>query len=278
LIGTPFFSGFYSKDSIIEAVHIAAENGMSGAGFAYFAVLAGVFITAFYSFRMFFLVFHGQERMDQLPHDEHHHHHDDHHAGTPHESPWVVTAPLIFLAIPSVFIGLFAIEPMLFGNFFDGAIQINSQLHPALHEMRREFHGVVAMVHHGLTTAPFWLAFSGVLLSGYFYLKRPDIPARLQTLFKTSGLYQLAEQKYYMDHLYIQGFARLGRQIGYVFWRVGDVFLIDGLLVNGSARTFGVLSAIFRKVQTGYIYHYAMAMIVGVLLALSWLYYQGLMA
>ena len=181
LIGTPFFSGFYSKDSIIEAVKFSS---IAGSGFAYFAVLAGVFVTAFYSFRMYFLVFHGKERWMQAGH---HHGHDDHsgdehHHGLgphdkPHESPWVVTLPLIALAIPSVAIGFLAIQPMLFGEFFRGVIHVNLAEHPAMHTLAHHFHGATAMALHAFTTLPFLLAASGVALSWFFYMKRPDIPA-----------------------------------------------------------------------------------------------------
>lgn len=273
LIGTPFFSGFYSKDSIIEAVH---ASHLPGAGFAYFAVLAGVFVTAFYSFRMYFLVFHGKERF-HTHHDTHHddHGHDDHHGGVPHESPWVVTGPLIFLAIPSVLIGFFAIEPMLYSNFFSGSIFINTEIHPAMEEMRHEFHGAISMVGHAFTSLPLWFAAAGVALSWFFYMKRPDIPATIKS--KCGPLFTLLDNKYYMDHLYINIFASLGRKIGYVFWRVGDVFIIDGI-VNGLAKLVGLFSKVLRHLQTGYIYHYAMAMIVGVLLALSWWFFHGLIA
>src|SRR5574340_914694 len=186
LIGTPFLSGFYSKDSIIEAV---ALSHLPGSGFAYCAVVAGVFVTAFYSFRMYFLVFHGEERFGKNHHDHEGDHDDeevsvDHHHGLapghkPHETPWVVTLPLVLLAFPSVFIGYFAIEPMLYGGYFGDAIFI-SEHHHALHEMHQEFHGAVAMALHSLTTLPLWLAIAGVASAAFFYLKRPDIPAAIQ--------------------------------------------------------------------------------------------------
>ncbi|QDQ27659.1 NADH-quinone oxidoreductase subunit L [Chitinimonas arctica] len=276
LIGTPFLSGFYSKDSIIEAVH---ASHLPAAGFAYAAVVIGVFVTAFYSFRMYFLVFHGPERwMKKDGHaDAHHHddaHHDDeHHHGLgpndkPHETPWVVTLPLVLLAIPSVLIGFFAIEPMLYGEFFKGVIY--SDLHPVMQELGKEFHGAVGMGLHALTTLPFWLALAGVAVSWFFYMKRPDIPAAIKA--KCGPIYTLLENKYYMDHLYIQGFAALGRGLGKVFWKAGDTVLIDGLLVNGSAKLVGAIAGLVRRLQTGYIYHYAFAMIFGALLLLTlWL-------
>jgi NADH-quinone oxidoreductase subunit L len=197
LIGTPFFAGFYSKDSIIEAV---ALSHITGSGFAYFSVMVGVFITAFYSFRMYFLVFHGEERFgkahaDSAHHDAHAKHggDDDHgsaddaheHHGLkpgqkPHETPWVVTLPLVLLAIPSVVIGYFAIEPMLFGDYFQGAIHINAEAHPVMEELAHEFHGATAMALHAIQTPVFWLAVSGVVLSWFFYLKRPEIPAAIK--------------------------------------------------------------------------------------------------
>ncbi|MEI6737586.1 MAG: NADH-quinone oxidoreductase subunit L, partial [Pseudomonadota bacterium] len=182
LIGTPFFSGFYSKDSIIEAVKHAT---IPGAGFAYFAVAAGVFVTAFYSFRMYFMVFHGKERYDEIPHDEHHgdqHHHGLAKGDKPHESPWVVWVPLALLAIPSVLIGLYTIQPMLFGDFFKGAI-ITYPAHDSLAGLREEFHGWASMALHGLQALPFWLAAAGVALAWFFYLKRPDIPAMIKRKF-----------------------------------------------------------------------------------------------
>ncbi|WP_269531011.1 NADH-quinone oxidoreductase subunit L [Chitinimonas sp. BJYL2] len=269
LIGTPLLSGFYSKDSIIEAVHAST---LPAAGFAYWAVLIGVFVTAFYSFRMYFLVFHGQERWMQVKHDHHEDHaHDDHHHGLgpndkPHESPWVVTLPLIALAVPSVLIGFIAIEPMLYGGFFDGVIY--SDLHPVMRELSEKFHGATAMAIHGLVTAPFWLALAGVVVSWFFYMKRPDIPAAIKA--RVMPLYTLMENKYYMDHLYIQGFAAFGRGIGKVFWKGGDTLIIDGLFVNGAAKLVGLSASLVRRIQTGYIYHYAFAMIIGVMLALAW--------
>ncbi|BCL74550.1 NADH-quinone oxidoreductase subunit L [Jeongeupia sp. HS-3] len=279
LIGTPFFSGFYSKDSIIEAV---AESHLPGASFAYFAVVAGVFVTAFYSFRMYFLVFHGKERWMQN-HDAHQHHDDhadeeisaDHHHGLgpndkPHESPWVVTLPLILLAIPSVLIGYFAIEPMLYGNFFDGVIFVNHGAHDAMALMKEEFHGPLGMVTHAFSTLPLWLAIAGVVSSYVFYMVAPAIPAAIDRFFTTIGVRKLLEEKYYMDHLYIDGFARFGRVLGTLFWKVGDVLLIDGLMVNGTAKVIGLFSKITRRLQTGYIYHYAFAMILGALVLMTW--------
>jgi NADH-quinone oxidoreductase subunit L len=273
LIGTPFLSGFYSKDSIIEAV---ALSHLPGSGFAYFAVVAGVFVTAFYSFRMYFLVFHGEERFGKNHHDHQGDHDDeevsaDHHHGLapgqkPHETPWVVTLPLVLLAVPSVLIGYIAIEPMLYGGYFGDAIFI-SEHHPAMHELHEEFHGAFAMALHALTTLPFWLAVAGVGSSAYFYLKRPDIPAAIQKRFQF--IYTVLDQKYYFDRFNDWFFAGGARGLSGFLWRNGDVKLIDGLIVNGSAKMVGLLSGIVRHLQSGYIYHYAFSMIIGVFVLLS---------
>ena len=274
LIGTPFFAGFYSKDSIIEAVH---ESHLAGAGFAHFAVLAGVFVTAFYSFRMYFLVFHGKERYDQNP--EHHHdgHHDDHGHGDhhgkaehhePHESPWVVTAPLLLLAVPSVVIGFMTIQPMLFGEFFKDAIVVNAVQHPAMAEMAKVFHGPVQMAMHALTTAPFWLALSGVALAYYLYMVNPALPAAIQR--RVQPLYTLLDNKYYMDWFNENILARGARGLGMGLWKGGDQAVIDGLLVNGSWKVVRWVSGVVRWFQSGYIYHYALVMIVGVFVLMTY--------
>ena len=262
LIGTPFMSGFYSKDSIIEAVHL---SHLPGSGFAYFAVIAGVFVTAFYSFRMYFLVFHGNERYDQVPH-AHGQHDDHHHAGTPHESPWVVWLPLVALAIPSVIIGFMTIEPMLFGDYFKDSIVI-APAHGALETMKEEFHGATAMAMHGMTQLPFFLALAGVLLAWFFYLKRPQIPLMLMTVFKP--IYTLLENKYYLDKFNEWFFAGGARLLGRGLWKGGDQMLIDGLAVNGSAKVVGWVSSVVRLFQSGYIYQYAFSMIFGVFVFLT---------
>ncbi len=267
LIGTPLFSGFYSKDSIIEAVH---ESSLWGSGFASFAVVAGVFVTAFYSFRMYFLVFHGEERFRHKPfppeHDDHGHD-DGHHDATPHESPWVVWLPLVLLAIPSVVIGYLTIGPMLHGSFFADSIAVDAVRHPAMKVLTEAWHGAGAMALHGLTTAPFWLALAGVVVAWWFYLKQPSIPAALQRRF--SFLYRVLDNKYYMDWFNENVLAPLARGIGRGLWRGGDVALIDGL-VNGSARLAGVVGGIVRLAQTGYLYWYALVMIVGLVGFLTW--------
>ncbi|MDO9112561.1 MAG: NADH-quinone oxidoreductase subunit L [Polaromonas sp.] len=268
LIGTPLFAGFYSKDSIIEAVHF---SNLPGAGFAYFAVLAGVFVTAFYSFRMYFLVFHGKERFDQNPdahHDDHHGHDAHHGAHVPHESPWVVTAPLVLLAIPSVVIGFMSIDAMLFGDFLKDAIIVNAAKHPAMAELAKMFHGPAQMALHGLMTAPFWLALAGVASAYYMYMINPALPAAIKR--RVEPLYTLLENKYYMDWFNENVLARGARGLGIGLWKGGDEKLIDGALVNGSWKLVGWVSGVVRKVQTGYIYHYALAMIVGIFILVSY--------
>ncbi len=267
LIGTPFFAGFYSKDSIIEVV---AESHLPGAGFAHFAVLAGVFVTAFYSFRMYFLVFHGKERFDQNP--DAHHGHDDHghghHYSKPHESPWVVWVPLVLLAIPSVFIGYMTIEPMLFGDFFKGAIFIDAEKHPGMEELAHLFHGRVEMALHAVSTAPFWLALSGVVLSYYMYMINPALPTAIKKA--VSPIYNLLENKYYLDWFNENVLARGARALGTGLWKGGDQFLIDGAVVNGSWKLVGWVSSGVRKIQTGYLYHYALVMILGVFVLMTY--------
>ena len=272
LIGTPLFAGFYSKDSIIEAVH---ESHLAGAGFAHFAVLAGVFITAFYSFRLYFLVFHGKERHDQNPdahHPSHHHAHDAHDHHAPHhesrESPWVVTVPLVLLAIPSVVIGFMTIQPMLFGEFFKDAIFVNLQKHPAMQELAKAFHGPVQMALHGLMTAPFWLALSGAALAWYLYMVNPALPATIKRLFHP--LYVVLENKYYLDWFNEHVLARGTRALGMGLWKIGDQKVIDGTLVNGSWKMVGWVSSLVRRLQSGYIYHYAFGMIIGVFVLMTY--------
>jgi len=256
LIGTPFFSGFYSKDSIIEAV---AASHLPAASWAHFAVLAGVFITAFYSFRMYFLVFHGKERFDQNPDAHHGHGHDEHHA--PHESPWVVTLPLVLLAIPSVLIGYFTIEPMLFGDFFKEAITVNHVLHPAMSDLGEKFHGALAMAEHGFGTLPFALALAGVVVSFYMYMINPRVPAAIERLFKP--VHTLWVNKYYLDAFNEQVLARGTRWLATGLWKGGDQGLIDGFIVNGSWHLVGRMARFARRLQTGYLYHYALLMILG---------------
>ena len=262
LIGTPLFSGFYSKDSIIEAVTASA---LPAAGFASFAVLAGVFVTAFYSFRVYFLVFHGKERYDQNPDAHGHvdHHHDDHgHAGTPHESPVVVTLPLVLLAIPSVIIGFFSIDTMLFGDFFGSAIVVDETKHGAMAALRELFESPIGMAIHGLQTAPFWLALSGVLAAYYMYMVNPAVPAAFARALKP--IMTLLENKYYLDWFNENVLARSARGIGIGLWKGGDQGVIEGGVVNASWKLVGLISGVVRKLQSGYIYHYALVMILGI--------------
>jgi NADH-quinone oxidoreductase subunit L len=272
LIGTPFFSGFYSKDSIIEAVH---ESHLWGAQFAYYAVLAGVFVTAFYSFRMYFLVFHGKERYDQNPdahHDDHAAHGDDHghghHDHKPHESPMVVWLPLVLLAIPSVVIGFMTIQPMLFGEFFKGAIFVDATKHHAMKELGEAFHGPVAMAIHGLQTPPFWLALAGVVVSYLMYMQFPAVPAAIKRAF--GPVYRLLDNKYYLDWINENIIARGARALGTGLWKGGDQALIDGAVVNGSWKVVGRISGVVRWLQSGYIYHYAFAMLLGIFILMTY--------
>ena len=269
LIGTPLLSGFYSKDSIIEAVH---ESQLAGAGFAHFAVLAGVFITAFYSFRLYFLVFHGKERYDQNPDA----HHDDHHGGhsahdshaKPHESPWVVTVPLVLLAIPSVVVGFITIQPMLFGDFFKGVISVNLEKHPAMEELAKLFGGPAQMALHGLTTAPFWLALAGVVSAWYMYMRNPALPTAIKRIFQP--VYTLLENKYYLDWFNENILARGARGLGMGLWKFGDQRVIDGAVVNGSWKLVSWVSNVVRRLQSGFIYHYAFGMIIGVFVLMTY--------
>ncbi len=273
LIGTPFFSGFYSKDIIIEAV---AEANVFGAGYAYFCVLAGVFVTAFYTFRMYFLVFHGKERFGKAHHGHEAHGHDEHHGlapgEKPHESPSVVTVPLVLLAIPSVVIGYFTIEPMLYGGWFGDAIRVLAERHPAMEKLAEEFHGPLAMALHGFTAAPFWLALAGVVLAWFCYLVRPQVPEFFARTFRP--IYVLLENKYYFDRFNEVVFAGGARLLGRFLWQIGDRTIIDGAVVNGSAAMVGEIAGSARSLQTGRLYHYAFAMIVG-MVVLLWFIYRG---
>ncbi|MEO7241909.1 MAG: NADH-quinone oxidoreductase subunit L, partial [Variovorax sp.] len=297
LIGAPFFAGFYSKDSIIEAVH---ESHLWGSGFAYFSVIAGVFVTAFYTFRMYFLVFHGKERYDLNP-DAHHgadphadptgipdpshvaaSHADPAHAGAhapsashdhdvhakPHESPWVVWLPLVLLAIPSAVIGYLTIGPMLYGDFFADSIFVDAGRHEAMKEMSEAFHGAMAMAMHGFTALPFWLALAGVVASFYMYLINPALPAAIKD--KCGWLYRLLDNKYYLDWFNENVIARGIRALGRGLWHGGDQTLIDGVLVDGSANLVGRVAGRMRALQTGYIYHYAVAMLLGILVLMTY--------
>ena len=257
LIGFPGSSGFFSKDLLIEAVR---ESHWLGQGpvywIAYLSVLLGVFVTALYSFRLFFLVFHGEERMDAETKSH------------LHETPWVVTVPLVMLAIPSAIIGWYTVQPILFGNYFGDAIVVAGN-HDVLAKIGAGWHGSLLLVQHAVQTPVFWLAAGGAITAWFLYLKRPDIPATIKD--KLSGLYNLLDRKYYMDDLYIKGFAAGGRAFGRTLWEKGDQFLIDGVLVNGTANTVVRLAGVMRQLQTGYLYTYAFAMIIGLTMLLGWL-------
>ncbi|MBJ89871.1 MAG: NADH-quinone oxidoreductase subunit L [Woeseia sp.] len=257
LIGFPGTSGFFSKDALIEAVRDSHwyETDQFVYWMAYLSVLLGVFVTALYSFRMFFLVFHGEERMDKKTKSH------------LHETPWVVTGPLILLAIPSAIIGWATIEPILFGNFFGNAIYVTKE-HDVLAHLGASFHGSVEFILHALQGPAVYLAFTGAFLAWYLYLRRPEIPGIIRQ--KLSAVYEVLDKKYYFDDLYIKGFAAGGRRTGQFLWQKGDEVLIDGLIVNGTARSVARFASVLRRVQTGYLYHYAFAMFVGVTVILAW--------
>lgn len=252
--GVPGFSGFFSKDAIIEAVHFA---NIPGVNFAYFCVLMTVFVTALYTFRLIFMTFHGQTRMDV---------HTKEHL---HESPWVVTMPLVVLAIPTVAAGWF-IGPIVFGDYFNSAIYVAEQ-HDAIQQLSEEFNGVGGMMLHALSTLPFWLSVAGIFTAWYLYSLRTDIPAKLKTYFRP--VYNILDRKYYIDELYSWLFAGGTRALGTTLWKYGDIKVIDGFIVNGTARVIALTASIVRHFQTGYIYHYAFTMIVGIFVILTlWLY------
>jgi NADH-quinone oxidoreductase subunit L len=237
---------------------------------------------------MYFLVFHGEERFrhkpfppegeedhaheDQAPHAHDAHGHDEHHAHEPHESPWVVTLPLIALAIPSVIIGFMTIAPMLYGDFFKDSIAINLEAHPAMEELAKEFHqlgGPVAMALHAFMALPFWFAAAGVAMSYWFYMVSPAIPAAIKQRF--AFIYKLLENKYYLDWFNENVLARLARVTGTGLWKGGDEGLIDGVLINGLASEVGAVAAIGKRLQTGHLYWYALVMIIGVIGLMTWM-------
>ena len=272
LVGTPFFSGFYSKDALIEAVGLSHRWA---ADYAYWCVLLGVFVTALYTFRMLFMTFHGPERFRglnrgqnsiltpiQTPHDDVHARHD------PHESPWVVTVPLILLAIPSVVIGYFTIGPVLFGDYFGSSIFVLER-NDVLGELAHEFHGPVAFALHGITAPPFWLALAGATTAYLFILRNPSWAAAAQRAL--NWVYRLLDNKYYFDWFNENVIAPFGRGFGRLLWKGGDEILIDGVVVNGSARGIGWAATVVRQVQSGYLYTYAFAMIIGLSALLAWM-------
>jgi NADH-quinone oxidoreductase subunit L len=253
--GVPGFSGFFSKDAIIEAAKFA---NIPGAGFAYFCVLATVFVTALYTFRLMFLTFHGDTRMD------------DHTRDHLHESPWVVTVPLIVLAVPTVAAG-WLIGTMVFGDYFAGAIQI-LPVHEAVAKLEAEFTGVIGMMLHAFSTAPFWLSLGGILTAWLLYLYKTEWPSKIKRL--SGPIYTLLDRKYFIDEIYSWVFAGGTRALGSALWKIGDVKIIDGFFVNGTARVVALTASVARRFQSGYIYHYAFTMIGGIFILMSlWLYY-----
>ena len=257
LIGFPGTAGFFSKDALIEAVKDSHWHGQGAVYWiSYLSVLLGVFVTALYSFRMFFMVFHGKERMDEQTRSH------------LHESPWVVTIPLILLAIPSAVIGWPTIGPILFGGYFGDAIVV-TEAHDVLARIGEEFHGPFKFLLHALQGPAVYLAAFGAITAWFLYLKRPDLPETLRAKF--AGLYSVLDRKYYFDDLWIKGFAAGGRNIGNFLWQKGDELIIDGMLVNGTANSVVRFAGVLRRLQTGYLYHYAFAMIIALTLFLGWL-------
>ncbi len=279
LAGTPFFSGFYSKDNIIDAV---AASHLAGAGFASFAVTASVFVTALYTFRLYFIVFHGEERFrtavshhghdDDHAHDDHGHGHDGHGSFEPKESPWVVTVPLVLLAIPSAVIGWIGIRPLLFGHFFGNSIYIDQAAHPEMADLAAHFHGPLQMALDSVAHLPLWLALAGAAVAYYAYMVNPKFPEAVKRIFHP--VYVVLDHKYYMDWINEHVFAAGARLLGRGLWQGGDAGLIDGVLVNGSARVVGVAAVLMRRLQTGFIYYYALAMIAGVVVFM-WMFIPG---
>ena len=267
--GIPPFSGFFSKDTIIEALHVSSTPGHE---LAYWLAVAGVFVSALYSFRLVFFAFHGKERFQSGHHGDHGDHgekahgvgdHHDGHHGAPHESPLVVTVPLILLAIPSLAIGALTLGPMVYGDWFGASIARGE----TMEALAREYHGVMAMMAHALTSLALWLAIAGIAIAWYLYIKRPDLPAVVKE--KAGGFARLLEHKYYFDEFNDWFFAGGARRIGTGLWSWGDKTIIDGIMVNGTARLIGWFAGVARRFQSGYIYHYAFTMIFGVFLLLT---------
>lgn len=258
LIGFPGTAGFFSKDLLIEAVKDShwQQTDQWIYWIAYLSVLLGVFITALYTFRMFFLVFHGEERMDAKTKSH------------LHETPWVVTIPLVLLAIPSAIIGWYTVSPVLFEGYFGDAIFVDHSRDVLAH-MGEAWHGGLGLLQHSYQTPVLYLALGGLVTAWFLYLRRPDIPEMIKD--KLSGIYKLLDQKYYFDDLWIRGFAGGGRRIGTLFSEKGDAYLIDGIMVNGTANSVVRLAGVLRRLQTGYLYTYAFSMILGLTMLLGWL-------
>lgn len=273
LAGAPGFAGFFSKDIIIEA---AGASHRAGSGYAYFCVLAGVFVTALYSFRLLYMTFHGKERFKvEHGHDDHAHHQPGVLAHVPHESPWVITVPLILLAIPSLMIGWPTIAPMLFGGWFGTSIHV-AATNDVLAEVGREFHGAWPMFVHGFVSPTFWIALAGFAVATYVYQFNPAVATRAEKMFLP--VYRVLVRKYWFDELYYNLFARGGVKMGRAFWKGGDGAVLDGVMVDGSASFVARSAQVVRKLQSGYLYHYAFAMIVGLILLLGGLWWWGLRA
>jgi NADH-quinone oxidoreductase subunit L len=265
LVGIPPFAGFFSKDAIIEAADLSR---VPGHGYAAFAVTVSVFLTALYTFRMLFMSFHGEERFRHAAgHDDHAEHGAEAHAADPRESPWVVTVPLVLLAIPSVYSGWAYIDRVLFGNFFGSSIMI-AQQHAGLATMTEEWHGPWEFVAHGVTALPFWLALAGIATAWFLYIRRPELPAILRE--RGGAFYALFANNYYIDRFNDWFFAGGFRRIGALFSDIGDRSIIDGFFVNGAAKVVAAAAALLRHIQSGYIYHYAFTMIIGVFALLTW--------
>jgi len=253
--GVPGFSGFFSKDAIIEAVHFSQ---LPGSGFAYFCVLTTVFVTALYTFRLMFMTFYGEPRMDK---------HTREHL---HESPWVVTVPLVVLAVPTVASG-WLIGTLLFGDYFARVIEIQEQ-HDVVALMKEHYTGIVGMMIHSLMTLPFWLAMAGIFTAWFLYQYKVELPGKIRKI--AGPVYTLLDRKYYIDEFYSWLFAGGLRSLSNVLWKYGDIKVIDGLMVNGSAKAVAWFSTVVRRFQSGYIYHYAFSMIVGVFVLMSlWLFH-----
>jgi len=279
LVAIPFTSGFYSKDAIIEAV---GESHRLGSGYAYFCVMAGAFVTALYTFRQMYLTFHGKERFTVVAHHGHGHH-DDHHddhghhkpgelAHAPHESPWVVTLPLVLLAIPSLLVGFFTVKPLLFGGWFGTAIHVG-EANNVLAEMGAHFEGAAGMALHGFWSVPFGLVLLAFAIQTYIYLFNPAMAGRIKSALKP--LWTVLDRKYWVDDVYFAVFARGGVKLGRLFWKAGDAAVIDGALVNGSAGLVRWIAGGVRRLQSGYLYHYAFAMILGLILLLGGFWLVG---
>jgi NADH-quinone oxidoreductase subunit L len=273
LCGVPFFSGFYSKDAIIEAVH---ESHRWGSGYAYFCVLVGAFVTATYTFRQMYMTFHGKERFKVVEHHGHDHH-DDHHDDHEHhepgvlhhppkESPWVVTLPLILLAIPSMFVGWFTVKPMLYGGWFGGAIHVD-EANNVLAEVGKDFHTWWQTGIEGFGQPPFWLVLAAFAITTYIYLFNLQLADKIKSALKP--FWVILDRKYWVDDIYFAIFARGGVALGRMFWKGGDAAVIDGVLIDGSASTIKRIASGMRRIQSGYLYHYAFAMILGLILLMG---------